>query len=67
MITTLLAIAQTALIYILGYMTAKLIRRIKDELFLDELRHRLIEKIAETELAKRDVLENVIINNEDNN
>ena len=66
MITTLLAIAQTALIFSTGYMTAKLIRRIKDERFKQELYSRLIEKIAETELAKKDNLENVKIEEEVN-
>ena len=66
MITTLLAIAQAILIFSLGYITAKLVRRIKDQLFIDELHSRVCAKILETELMKKEMLKDVKIVEEGN-
>ena len=66
MITTaLLSLIYTLAIFALGYLTAKLIRRIEDEQFLDELHSRICEKILETELMKRELLKDVKINKEE--
>jgi hypothetical protein len=66
MITTALAIAQTILIFTLGYLTAKLVRRIKDQILLDEIHSRVCAKILESELMKKEMLKDVKIDVEVN-
>lgn len=63
--TTILAIAQALLIFTLGYQTAKLVRRYQDEQFMDDLHSRICQKILETELMKKEILDNIVIINEE--
>lgn len=65
MVTTILAIAQALLTFTLGYLTAKLIRKYKDEQFMDDLHSRICQKILETELLKKEILDNIVIINEE--
>lgn len=54
MITVILIALLNIAFFFTGYQTAVLFRKYEDEKFRDELYGRLVKKIAETEIAKKE-------------